>query len=72
MYDASNAQTAISCSTCRARYDEAQWRALRLTERLGPSDAARFVVGWSPALCVEVRACGKCGNQIARRRAAAE
>jgi len=67
MYDASKAQAAISCSTCRAGYDEEQWRALRLTGRVGPSEAARFVVGWSPAVCVEVRACGKCGNRIARR-----
>jgi len=61
----------ISCSACRSQYDEGEWQALDLTDRVEPVEAARLVLGWSPLHCVEVRACRTCGHGIARRRAAA-
>jgi hypothetical protein len=58
----------VTCSVCRSPYDESEWLALDLADRVDASEVSRFVVGWSPRECVEVRLCRSCGHRIAMRR----
>jgi hypothetical protein len=58
----------IQCGACRVIFNETAWQSLDLSERIDAGQVSRFVRGWSPSECVEVRRCRACGKPIAARR----
>ena len=63
-----NLPPQILCIVCRVAFDESAWQALDLAERIEASEVSRFVRGWSPNECIEVRHCRTCRKPIAARR----
>ena len=58
------------CSACGVRYSDADWIALRVSERLAPTEVRRLVLDWPDELCIEVRCCRHCGHPTAAKRIA--
>jgi hypothetical protein len=57
---------APTCSSCGTRFDEPAWSELPLVERIEPRKVRLGLRDWPLDLCIEVRACRRCGREIAR------
>ena len=54
------------CGRCGRAYDDGEWRALDVLDRIEGRRLEAIVTAWPLERSVEVRRCAACGNSIAR------
>jgi hypothetical protein len=59
-------EVTLRCAVCGQEYVVETWRRLPRICTLSGADVDRYVVGWPAGRVVEVRACQRCGQSMAR------
>jgi hypothetical protein len=57
----------VTCGACGLLFERPAWVLLVLVERIEPPKLRRMLLHWPDELCIEVRRCCRCAQQIAAK-----